>query len=375
MRRRLATSVWLFGSACGTTAPPPAPSACAPSDALVAMSDYSSSEVGTIALDGGETHRPGAALGKDPALAVSKGRAFFVARQEGTVFEIDPQCGSKLAQFDVGDPSGRVGTNPQDVAVAPDGALWVPRYNVPNVAILKDGALTTIDLSPYDADGNPQASAIQILDVGGAAKAFVTLERLDDHDQLLSKQPSMMLIIDVATRTPERTVTLVGRNPFNTIAADGGGMFLAMPGNFDDAAEPDAGVERFDTAASTTRLLVRETDLGASVSEVAVHGRCGAAILADAVATVNATSLATFDAETGAVLAKDVIGKSETFDLGLRGLAWVNDGRVLLVGDRKRAGDAGYPVHAFAPDDACNLHALPDSIFLAQKPVSVRSPK
>jgi hypothetical protein len=369
----IAASVVAGVVACGAETPPPAPSACGGSDALVALSDYASSEVGVVALDGGKSPMlPYANLGKDPALAVSRGRAFYVARLEGTVFELDPMCGTPRGQFDVNDPAQKVAANPQDVAAAADGALWIPRYNLGDLAIVRDGVTTRIDLSSYDADGNPQPSAIRIVDTAVGAKAFVALERLDDHDQLRSKQPSQMLRIDVGTRAVEATITLAGRNPFNTIVEDQGGLFLAMPGNFADAGEADAGVERFDVATSTTRLLVRETDLGASVAEVSVRDRCGVVILADATPTVNRTSLATFDAQTGAVLAKNVIGPSETFDKGLRGLAWASSGRVLLVGDRARQ-DAGYPIHAFERDDACILHALPDVIFVGQKPVSVRT--
>ncbi len=367
---------WILAAslaACGTEPPPPRPpQACGGSDALVALSDYASSEVGVVSLDGGKSvSAPYVDLGKDPALAVSRGRAFYVARLEGTVFELDA-CGKPKAQTFLNDPARKVAANPQDVAVAPDGALWVPRYNLGDLAVVQGGSTTSIPLSSYDADGNPQPSAIRIVDTAAGPKAFVTLERLDDADQLRSKQPSQMLRIDVATRAVEAVVTLAGRNPFNTIVEDDGGLFLAMPGNFAEANEAEAGVERFDVATGTTRLLVREADLGASVAEVTVRGRCGVAILADATPTVNRTSLATFDVQTGAVLDKAVIGPSETFDKGLRGLAWTAGGRVLLVGDRARQ-PAGYPIHAFEKVDACTLHALPDTIFVGQKPVSVRS--
>jgi hypothetical protein len=181
-----------------------------------------------------------------------------------------------------------------------------------------------------------------------------------------------MLRIDVATRTVEGKTELAGRNPFGSMNADGGALWLAAPGNFNVAGEPAAGIERFDPATSTTRLVASEIDLGASVVEVAVTGACGAAILADARKDINATSLAAFDAKTGAVLARAVLGPSETFDAGYRGLAWVEGGRALLVGDRKRAA-SGYPVHRLERDDACNLQMSPDTIFVGQKPVGVRA--
>jgi hypothetical protein len=356
---------------CAAPAPAPPPSACGARDALLVASDYTSSEVGAIALDGGGGGdlATGALLGKDPALATSRGRAFYVAREEGQVLELDPRCGKPTAQYGVNDPTRAGSTNPQDVAAAPDGTLWVPRFNVPSIALVKDGKLdTAIDLSRFDDDGNPQASAIAIADVNGAATAFVALERLDDP-QLVSTRPSSMLAIDVATRTALGTTPLAGRNPFGTMNVDGGVFWLAEPGNFNQADETGAGIERFDPTTNTTRLVVVERDLGASVVEVAVSGPCGAAILADAQKGINATSLASFDANTGAIVARAVLGPSDTFDAGFRGLAWA--GKTLMVGDRKRA-ENGYAVHRLDRDDACALHLLPDAIFVAQKPISVR---
>jgi hypothetical protein len=354
-------------AACGTTPAAPPAGACGPRDALVVVSDYTSSGVGAIALDGGggADLSTGALLGKDPALATSRGRAFYVAREEGQVLELDPRCGRPTAQYGVNDPARAGSTNPQDVAVGPDGALWVPRFNVPSIAIVEGGKLSgTIDLSSFDDDGNPQASAIATF----GTSAFVALERLDDP-QLLSTRPSWIVEIDLATRAVLGTTPLAGRNPFGTMNVDGDVFWLAEPGNFDVAGEPGAGVERFDPKSKATRLVVLEADLGGSVVEVAVSGRCGAAIVADARKGINATSLAAFDATTGAVVARTILGPSETFDAGLRGLAWT--GASLLVGDRARAAD-GYPVHRLDRDDACNLHVTRDEIFVAQKPISVR---
>ena len=83
----------------------------------------------------------------------------------------------------------------------PDTAVLVTRF-------LDEDGVGEIDLSTYDGDGNPNASAIRILNVAGASKAFVALERLDDRDMLRSKQPSWMLQVDVGSRTPEETKEL-----------------------------------------------------------------------------------------------------------------------------------------------------------------------
>jgi hypothetical protein len=346
--------------------------ACNPLDAVVAMSDYTSSDVGALSIaSGAVAPTSGVDLGGDPGLSVSHGRLFYVARDNDTVFELDPRCGNATEKMNVhGNAMGT--TDPQDVAVAPDGALWLPRFNVPQIAVVgadATHAVDVIDLSMYDGDGNPQASAVAIADVGGAAKAFVALERLDDKDGFKAKQASQMLRIDVATRKVEMAIDLAAKNPFGTMEATSDALFLADVGDLAVADETTAGVERFDLAASTTRLLVREADMGGSVVQIAVTAGCGAAIVADASAMMNRTSLVTFDPDKGTVLAKAVLGPTEAYDL--QGLAWTQGGRVLLVGDRRPSG-GGFPDHVF--DAAgCALTARAAPILVAQKPVAIRA--
>jgi hypothetical protein len=361
--------------ACGSSEAPAATS-CNGVELLVAASDYQSSVVcgapgcqvgpGTTSVE----------LGNGPQLATSRGRAFFLARDYDFIFELDPKCGTPKARYSVHEDGRQAVVNPHDVAVAPDGSLFVVLYNVPRIDVLEDGKITgTIDLSNLDGDGNPQADGIRIVSVNGVAKAFVTLERLDDLDKvhiLRSKQDSWMARIDVATRKVEDTIVLAGRNPFNTIAELDGALFLAEPGNFDSVAEPQAGIERFDTATSTTRLLVLEEDLGGSVVEVAVTDGCGVAIVGGPQKDVNPTSLVSFDPATGKVLSSAqaaVLGPTPGYDL--QGLTWRGDS--LYVGDRRR-GPTGYPVHVFDREPGtCILHEVAArSIDLPQRPVALR---
>jgi hypothetical protein len=348
------------GAACSTQ--PQAPAACEGADILVVASDYTSSAVGGAP---GAGLAAGADLGKDPALAVSNGRAFCLARDTDQVLEIDGSCGTPRSRLSVHDlaPPGRP-ANPHDVAAAPDGTLFVALYDVGKIAVASGGKLTgSIDVSSYDADGNPQAESIRIVDVGGVPKAFVALERLDDADFPKSKQPSMMLRIDVASRTVEAAVELEGRDPFNAMAELDGALFLAEPGDFDAADDALAGIERFDTRTSTTRLLVPERSLGGSVAEVAVTSGCGAAIVAGPQKDVNPTRVVLFDPTSGAVLAT-VIPETPGYDL--MGLAW--RGGSLYVGDR-RAGPGGYPIHVFDRDgSACSLHASARVITIPERP-------
>lgn len=355
-------------AACSSASTPATPSACPGAGALWVASDYSSSAVGSLALSGAVTSVVGRVdLGADPALSVSAGRAFYVARDEDEVFELDA-CGNPTQQLGAHVATASGGSSdPQGVAVASDGSMWIPLYLVPAVLVLSpDGCVSrTIDISTYDGDGNPDASSITILDTPAGEKAFVTLQRLNPYPQ--SVQPSWMLRIDTATAKIEATTVLAGRNPFS-VTQDGSILWLADPGNFDDATEPDAGVERFDTSTSTTELRVHEAQLGGSVAEIAVSGSCGAAIVADAT-TVNATSLVTFNPSTGAPMlpaAQSPLRTAAGFDL--EGLTWV-DGE-LLLGDRQRAA-TGYPVHAFTASAACGLAQRPDAIFLPSPPVTI----
>lgn len=372
---RLAAGAWVSMCAmcaCSSTdAHPSTP--CDDVELLVAASDYSSSVVcGAPHCVSGPT-TSGVDLGKDPMLALSNGRAFFLARDNDLVFELDPKCGTPTARYSVHEQTAKGTSNPHDAAASPDGSLFVVLYNVPRIAIMRDGkADGSIDLSGFDTDGNPQADAIRIVPVAGVPKAFVTLERLDDDDRLRSKQPSAMLRIDVATRTVEATIELAGRNPFNTMAEHDGALFLAEPGNFDSDTDALAGIERFDTGSSTTRLLVSERDLGGSVAEIAVTNGCGVAIVAGPKKDVNPTSLVTFDPVSGEVLTRAsaaVLGPTSGYDL--QGLAW--RGSSLYVGDR-RADAAGYRVHVFDRDpDTCNLHEVTArGIDLPQRPVALR---
>jgi hypothetical protein len=362
----------------GPSAPPAAPSACPGSSALWVASDYTSSAVGAMATAGTVWAITGRVnLGGDPALAMSGNHPFYLARDQDTIFALDPQCGTPLQEWSV-HQAGHPGTSdPQDVAVASDGSMWVPLYNVPTLLVLSPdgGVLRTIDLSSYDADGNPDAMGIAIAATPSGEKAFVPLQRLNAQTYV-SAQPSWMLRIDVQSGTVEDSIALAGRNPFEmTQDPDAGLLWLAEPGNFDDAGEPLAGIERFETSTSRSALIAREADLGGSVTEVAISGACGAAVVADAT-VANSTSLVTFDPSSGSVFASAAkspfatAGPDGGFDL--EGTAWLHG--ELFVGDRRRAAD-GYPLHAFRVTGTCTLQpTADDDVLLPLPPVEIRAP-
>jgi hypothetical protein len=372
-----------FASCSSSTAGTTPPAGCTDTlDALVAMSDYDSSACGGITVDGRVPAKviPGPDLGRDPQLVVSRGRAFFIARDRDVVFELRAACGAPFASFSTSDPVHKGTTNPQDVAVAPDGALWIPRFAIPSIVVIgPDGKQRgTVDLSRSprgltDPDGNPNATAIRIADVGGKPKAFVALEILDDNDGLTSKLDSKMLRIDVATMTVEDEVVLAARDPFNPMTEHAGAFFLAAPGNFDALGEDKAGIERFDPLTFTSKLLVPEVDLGGSVTALAITQGCGAAIVADPTPNVNATGLVTFDPDSGKIVTSLATSPLKSDDFDLLAIAWKGD--MLLVGDKRRVPSSGYPIHAFQRKaGGCELTPLPDRVFVPQKPIVLRAP-
>jgi hypothetical protein len=357
MKRLLMGAVLL---ACDQTSPP---SATCPDGVLVAVSDYTSSLEGVLPLDGSPpVLLKGDALGSDPALAMSAGRRFFIERDKAeNVYELD-SCGIARATYATRASTAVV--DPQDVAVASDGSLWIARLFASSALVI-GAARSEIDLSSADADGIPNMSAVRIAQTAHGEKAFFALERLDDHDPNLAlKQPSAMAVIDVATHALDQVVVLAGRNPFGLMPQVGPLLWMAAIGRFDADHETDAGIAFFSTDTLTSTLLIPESVIGGSVGTVAIDGSCGAAIAFDAVPNVNHTFLVAFDVQ-GNVVQSAAFGPTTGFDLA--GLLWV-DG-TLLVGDR-RPTSAGYLVHTFTRDGACALKQGPDLAGLALPPVA-----
>lgn len=366
---------FLVVCACTSDAVSPTPSECPSVELLVAASDYQNSSVACGAPGCSEEQGKTTALelGQDPSLVSANGQVFFLARDKDLVWSVNPSCGTPTTKVDLSmftlPPSSYA--NPQDVAVADDGTLFVPLYNAPVLAFVKDGVVgPKLDLARFDEDGNPEATAVRILN----GKAFVALEILDDRSDppLQSTRPSKMLRIDTATRAVEAEIVLAGRNPFNTMAQLGTLLYLAEPNNTRVADEEFGGIERFDTTTSTSQLLVRERDLGASVMEVAVTAGCGVAIVAGP-GDVNPTALVTFEPDTGMffhTFTSPLLGPTPGFDLA--GLVWRGD--KLYVGDRRR-GAGGYPIHELALTGRCELTMTGKAIDVPQGPVGLQAAK
>ncbi len=337
---------------CGTA---PAASRDCPADAIVVVTtDYRSTQVGWITPSGGSGLFAGTELGGDPALALSAGRTFLIARDHDTVFELD-RCGHGTSAFFV-DRAGESNTNPHDLAVLPSGALFVSRYSSLSAIVLSpSGApLSTIDLSPFDPIGIPNMDSVTSATLDGKPKALVVVARLDDSPPIpRATKTGLLVIVDATTLQVEGAIDLGARNPFGAAwPTSSGALWFAAPGDFDVVGETEAGVVRFDPLTRTASIIVSEITLGGSVSQVAISpdGACGAAIVADA-SSVNHTWLTTFDAKTGA-LGKTALGPTPGYDL--RGLSFTSAG--VLVGDRSHRVGSGYPVHVMSRASECELH-------------------
>ncbi len=359
------------GIACSGNTTKAAPACDSPSLAIVAASDYSSSEI-VVLRDADALGPPttGVDLGGDPVLAVSHGRCFFVARDHDLLVELDPACGAPIRKITTGD--GVTSDNPQDVAVSNDGSLFVPKFRTGDMLVLRPtGARESVHLGSFDPDGNSQPSSATSITTNGVEKIWVTLERLDDKTLLPSGLPSLVVRVDPASLAIDGQVTLAGQDPFGLAVPFGNALFYAEPGRFDSLVEMNAGVERLDPATMTSTLIVHEKDLGGSVAQVAVSEGCAAAIVADST-KVNATSLVTFDPITGNIHTTAATSPLKSAGYDLEGLAFTD--ATLYVGDRRRAA-SGYPIHAFTVGADCTLSARPDTLFSPQKPVAIRSPR
>jgi len=366
------------GGASTAASPPDAGGSCAASSFVAAVSDYTSSELGLLPLDGASRfYSGGATLGKDPQLASSAGRLFWIDRYGGDVLELDPRCGTVLhGPWSTSDPDVAGTTDPQDIAVDADGNVWVARYLVSTLLVKSPDGQTEIgrvDLSGVaGAHRNPYMSSIRIV----SGKAYVTLEMLNPYPSSTPADVSYLVRLDTATAwhtgEVEATLPLLGRNPIGLLAEYDDALYLAEAGDVTKTDETNAGIERVDLASFTSELIVRETDIGASVDQVSVTAGCGTAIVMGG-GTDNVTSLVSFDPKTGTILTPLSQGLLNTpSGFKLAGMAWLPGGGEIVVGERTAVPGKGYPVHVLSASSGCTLAEEPLSLFAPQGPVALQ---
>jgi hypothetical protein len=347
-------------SACTT---PPAPTCTGDVIVLAEAPDFSASTLGTLSLESGVAtmQKQNSSL-QDPVLATSGLQHFVIARKTNVIYALDG-CANSIASYSAlsqDEITAGLDANPQDVAVDDTGAIWIARFHLPSLLITSP--LQAVDLSKFDSDGNPDMSSVKIV----GKNAFIALERLTQVGvNLVSQQTSQVVVLDTDTKLLVKTIDLAGHNPFGQMVLSDGKIWLAEPGNFNDAAETAAGIETIDPLTMDHALVVPETALGASAVEVAANATCAAAIVADST-PLNATSLVSFSVD-GTNLSKPAIS---TPNFSLRGLLWTNETPSrLLVGDATNAGGTFY-VHVYTADANCaltqvELWAMPNMPALA----------
>lgn len=301
---------------------------------LVLESDRSSSSaLGFLEADGCFTETADVSLGADPSLSLSRGRAFVCARDQGLVLEVDHKNKSITNVF-VTYTEGEEPPNPHDVAVDPDGRLWIARFNSPSAGVvMPDGAWGgSVDLSALaGADGIPDMEAI----TSAGDRIFIALERLNADYK--AEGPGLIAI--VPTSSPfmvETSIDISAQNPFGRLVPapwdpTGSTVAATAPGEIDTLNDPNTnGVVVISLESGQTELAISEAELGGSPLEIALASPSEAyAIVGGPIPGVNPTSVVAFDPSTHKVT-RTLTGPADGFVHA--GLA-VN-GPYLVVGDQ-----------------------------------------
>ena len=148
-------------------------------------------------------------------------------------------------------------------------------------------------------------------------------------------------------------------------------MYIAESGSFQVAGQPNAGIERFDVASSTSTMLIAKDVLGDSPVEVAVTSGCGVVIVADA-SPANLTSLLSFDPASGTVLRTKAAPILATPGYFLQGLAWIGDSE-LLVGEGDPTMPLAAKIHVFDRTGACTLTERATTLPVPLKAIAIHA--
>lgn len=255
-------------------------------------------------------------------------RIFTIDSGKGVVVERDRDA-QVVRTFDAFDPElGAARANPLDVAIARDGSLWITRSFLKSVLVLEpDGTRrATIDLSSFaDADGNPDMSAIAIVD----STAYVALRRLTSGFDPVER--STVVAIDVTTHAAAPFVELPAKDPGAEFRARGGALWIScIGGPLSSPPNQEAGLVRIDLATRTATNVLDVAAAGGFVTAFDfADDQTGFAIVAS-YADDNPTALRRFDPTTG-VLEEPF---AATAGYTLWDVAVVRGTDLLLVADR-----------------------------------------
>lgn len=277
------------------------------------------------------------ALGADAILVDDgAGNAIVLNRTDGVLLFLDGDS-THVTKRVGAEPPGAKAANPQDVARDAAGELWVALLDRPGVGVLDaSGAWKgSVDLSAFDVDGVPEASAVRVV----GDRAFVVLERLDPS--FSATMPGEIVAIDTATKKVDGApIVLPGKNPYGRLRpfpddARGASFALCIAGNLAigaQAIDASSGIAVVDLEARSAHLAVSEKDLGGFCSDVVIaSAHEGYAIVSDADNDQNRPRVVAFDPSAGKVTG-DVLPRAGGYRSSWAGLALVGDD--LVVGDR-----------------------------------------
>ena len=255
------------------------------------------------------TQNSGVAFDNDPHLRKlvdprdGRARLFVVGSSSGVLTELG-ENGTIGSQHSVSDAPDH--GDPLDVAIAPDGALWIVRYFSRSLVVLEpDGTpRKTIDLSSHaPADGPrsraPGMSAVAI--VGN--EAYVALRRLDADAR--PRNASQIVVLDVATGAEIASIELPLSDPSDHFVVEkresGPILWISCIGGPFTHDDVPYGLVAIDTTTHAAARVLDFRKQGVFVSDFALAGEH------DGYATIaryrddNPTMVVHFDPETGAM--------------------------------------------------------------------------
>ncbi len=190
---------------------------------------------------------------------------YVVNRTDSNIQVIDPSDWSTVMQVSVG-----VGKNPQDIAFAPNGTVWVSCYDATELLQLDPVTLATVQSYSTaefaDADGFPETSWITRVN----DRLYILNQRLDRNNYWGPVDYSQLIVFDTITENwvdvdagtaGTQGILLNGTNPFCQPEPREDGTILVGTTGFYGSL--DGGIELVDTNTLTSNgFIITEADLG-----------------------------------------------------------------------------------------------------------------
>jgi len=247
------------------TLPPAGLAFTADGHLVVTATDYVSGSVSVIDPSAKRIRQDVLPFGSDAGISAVDGKVYLFDRSSGAVTGF---AGNTPGQGITLDVQAGAGSNPYDIAVS-GGKAYITRYNSKSLLILGDvnalggGTRDSIDLSAYVSKtpiDTPASAPRMASAVAHGGYVFVTLQRL--NYKYAAKDTSLVVVINAATKTIEKTIPLRFRNPVSAAVLDGQ-LYIAGIAGYGDLL---GGVEKIDLATRAhAGTVLTEVTLAADV--------------------------------------------------------------------------------------------------------------